>query len=236
MTTKRLFFVFVIVAAVSFASFIPQSFGCSRAFNLDPFLPYTTFLHGDCTEDIGHLSWSGLIMIEIGAVAGIIIIKKFLKLPSKFYLAVIPTVLAGVLLYSVAFYGTADITEFFLPHDYLGNLDHLNYAQQISSKDFEGMLAKRDVKYRAENLFVTFNHDQYTREQYRNHEFVMPYDHCGIVIADDRTNYWYSSVYDDKKILESQIHEENPQTCEEGEKTCFCQVTRLISDRFKFRP
>ena len=236
MATRNLFVVFASVAIVSFASFVPESVGCSRTFNLDPFLPYTTILHGDCTVEIGHLSWSGLIMVQLGAFAGIVAIKRFLKLSRKIYLAVIPMAFGSVLLYSVAFYDTTDLTEFFLPHDYLGNPDYLYHAEQVSSDDFERMLAERNVKYRPENLFVTFNHDQYTREQYRNHEFEMPYEHCGVVIADDRTSYWYSSTYDDKKILESQIYEENPQTCEDKEKTCFCQVTSIINSHFKFRP
>ena len=227
--------VFVLLAA-SIALSVPNAFGCSLAFDVSPFLPYTTYLHGDCTEDIGHLSWTGLFMIMLAVSVVIIVIKKRLGFSRKFYLVMIPAMFACMLLYSVAFYGTADLTEFFLPRDYLGNLDHQHLAQQLASKDFEGMLAQRNVEYNPENLFVNFNHDKYSREQYRNGEFEFPYDYCGIVIPNDRDEYWYSAVYDDKKILESQIYEENPKTCDEQDETCFCQVTSIIRDNFKFRP
>ena len=229
--------VFVLLVASITAFFIPnEAFGCSRAFSIEPFLPYTTYLHGDCTEDIGHLSWTGLIMITLAICAGIIVIKKRLNFSRKFYLIIIPTVFICILVYSVAFYGTADLTEFFLPRDYLGNLDYIYHGQQVASNDFENMLVNHSVKYRSENMFVTFNHDEYTREQYINREFDLPYDYCGIVIADDHTEYWYSALYNDKKILESKFYEENPTTCDKDDETCFCQVTNIVGDNFKFRP
>ena len=227
--------VFALLAA-SVTAFVPDAFGCSLAFDVSPFLPYTTYLHADCTEDIGHLSWTGLIMIMLAVSAGIIVIKKRLEFSRKFYLAIIPALFICMLLYSVIFYGTVDMTEFFLPRDYLGNLEHHSIATQLASKDFEVMLAQRNVKYNPENLFVTFNHDKYSKEQYRNGEFEFPYDYCGIVIPNDRNEYWYSATYDDKEILESQIYEENPKTCDENDEMCFCQVTNIIRDHFKFRP
>lgn len=226
----------LVLLSASITLFVPDIFGCSLAFDVSPFLPYTTYLHSDCTEDIGHLSWTGLFMIMLVVSAAIIVIKKKLKFSRKFYLVIIPALLTCMLLYSVAIYGTVDLTEFFLPRDYLGNLDHNHLGQQLASKDFEEMLAQRNVQYNPENLFVTFNHDKYSREQYRNGEFEFPYDYCGIVIPNDRNEYWYSAVYDDKKILESQIYEENPKTYDEKDETCFCQVTNIIRDNFKFRP
>lgn len=229
--------VFALLVSSITVFFIPSEvFGCSRAFSIDAFLPYTTYLHGDCTEDIGHLSWTGLIMIMLATSVAIIVIKRLLNLSRKFYLVIVPVMFVCMILYSVAFYGTADMTEFFLPRDYLGNLDHNHLAQQLASEDFEEMLAQRNVQYNPENLFVNFNHDKYSREQYRNGEFEFPYDYCGIVIPNDRNEYWYSAVYDDKKILESQIYEENPKTCDAKDETCFCQVTNIIRDNFKFRP
>lgn len=222
--------------SVSITLFVPDAFGCSLAFDVSPFLPYTTYLHGDCTKDIGHLSWTGLIMIMLVVSIVIIVIKKRLKFSRKFYLVIIPSLFVCMLLYSVAFYGTADLTEFFLPRDYMGNLNHQYIGQQLASQDFEGMLAQRNVQYNPENLFVTFNRDEYSREQNRNGEFEFPYDYCGIVIPNGRNEYWYSAVYDDKNILESQIYEENPKTCNEKDEACFCQVTSIIRDNFKFRP
>jgi hypothetical protein len=231
------FLVFVLIAASISAWFIPNdAFGCSRAFSIEPFLPYTTYLHADCTEDIGHLSWTGLIMIILAICAGIIIIKKQLNFSRKFYLLIIPAVFICILMYSIVIYGTADLTEFFLPHDFHGDLDHLHHAQQLVSSDFDGMLAKRGVEFHSENMFVTFNHDEYTREQYRDGEFELPYDYCGIAIADDHTEYWYSATYNDKKILTSTFYEENPVTCDDDDETCFCQATRIQRDHFKFRP
>lgn len=224
--------------AVSVVVFLApdDAYGCSRGFSIDIFLPYTTYLHGDCTEDIGHLSWTGLIMVMLAVCAGIIIAKRRLRFSRRFYLIMIPAVLICILGYSVAFYGTADLTEFFLPRDYLGNLEHHSIAQQIASRDFAGMLEERNVKFRDENMFVTFNHDEYTREQYRNGEFEMPYNYCGIAIDDNHDEYWYSATYNDKQILESEFHEEIPTECGEKDKTCFCQATRIIRDNFKFRP
>jgi len=226
--------VFALLAAGTAA--FPDAFGCSLAFDVSPFLPYTTYLHGDCTEDIGHLSWTGLIMIMLAISAGIIVVKKKLKFSRKFYLIIIPALFVCMLLYSAMFYGTVDLTEFFLPRDYLGNLDHQHLAQQLASKDFAGMLGERNVKFRDENMFVTFNHDEYAREQYRNGEFEMPYDYCGIAIDDNHDEYWYSAIYNDKQILESKFHGDIPTECGEKDKTCFCQVTRIIRDNFKFRP
>ncbi len=232
----RLAILALLVVSITMFLIPDDAYGCSRAFSIDVFLPYTTYLHGDCTEDIGHLSWTGLFMIMLAVFAVIIVIKKLMKLSRKFYLAIIPAIFVCMLLYSMAFYGTADLREFFLPHDYLGNLEHHSVAEQLASKDFEEMLAKRNVKFRGENVFVTFNHDKYTREQYLNGEFDLPYDYCGVAIADNHDEYWYSATYNDKQILESQFHEEIPTACEEKDKTCFCQATQIIRDGFKFRP
>jgi hypothetical protein len=233
----RMFLIFVLSAIVAISFFVPDSvFGCSLAFDLGPFKPYTTNLNANCSEDIGHLSWTGLIIIMLGVFGIIYAVKKFLKLPRKFYLIIIPVIFIGILLYSVAFYGTADLTEFFLPHDYLGNLDHFNTSEQLASNDFDDILAKHNIQYRSENRFVTFNHDKYTREQYLANEFSLPYEYCGIAIADDHTEYWYSAVYDEKKISESKFYEENPKQCDQVDKTCFCQVTNILRDHFKFRP
>lgn len=227
----------ILLAIIITGLFIPDDvFGCSLAFDLSLFKPYTTHLNSDCSEDMGHLSWTGLVIIMLGVFGIIYAVKKFLKMPRKFYLTLIPVTFMGFLLYSVAFYGTTDLTEFFLPHDYLGNLDHLYTAELLATSNFDDMLTERNIQYRPENRFVTFNHDEYTREQYINNEFELPYDYCGIAIADDHTNYWYSATYDDKKILESKFYEENPKTCEDGDKTCFCQVTQIIEDGFQFRP
>ena len=236
---RTLVFILIVlsITASSSSSFVPnEAFGCSLAFDASPFLPYTTYLHGDCTEDIGHLNWTGLIMIMLAVSATVLVIKKLLNLSKRFYLMIIPAVFICILLYSVMIYGTADLTEFFLPRDYLGNLNHDYIARQLAQNDFKEMLTQRNVQYHPDNMFVTFNHDKYSREQYLNGEFEFPYDYCGIVIPNDRNEYWYSAVYDNKKILESQIYEENPKTCDEHDETCFCQVTNIVQDRFKFRP
>ena len=227
----------LIVLAITASFVVPNEvFGCSLAFDTSMFLPYTTYLHGDCTEDIGHLNWTGLVMIMLAVSFVIIAVKKLLQLSRKSYLLIIPAVFACILLYSVIIYETADLTEFFLPRDYLGNLDHGSIAHQLALRDFKEMLAQRNAQYNSENMFVTFNRDEYSREQYRTGDFELPYAYCGIVALDDRTEYWYSAVYDGKRLLDSQIHETNPKTCDRQDETCFCQVTKIIRDNFKFRP
>ena len=87
--------IFFLSAIIIMGFFVPNDvFGCSLAFDLGPFKPYTTHLNADCSEDIGHLSWTGLIIIMLVVFGIIFAMKKFLKLPRKFYLTIIPVVLS----------------------------------------------------------------------------------------------------------------------------------------------
>ena len=231
--------IFILFVSGIAISFVPNdAFGCSVSRSpLEIFSLYNNYYSNTCEKIIGHLSWLGLMLVMLIVCAEIVIIKKWLKFPRKFYLMIIPAILFCMLGYSIAFYETFDLTEFFLPHDKFGNFSDAHYISQLAIHDFTNMLEKHDVKYRSENMNIMFDTYKLSRQQYLNHDYPFPYEYCGIVIADDHTEYWYSASYNDKKITESKFHDDFPQKpCGSNSQTCFCKVTKWEREQFKFRP
>jgi len=231
--------VFILFVSSVIIFFIPnEAFGCVVAPHpLKVFSIYDVNYSSDCTKTIGNLTLLGLMLIMLIVSAEIIIIKNWLKFSRKFYLLIIPAVFFCLLAYSVAFYGSIDLTEFFIAHGIIGDTSSTYYALQLATEDFTNMLEEHNVKYRSENMYVSFDTYKLTQQQYQNRDYPFPYEYCGIAIADDHTEYWYSASYDNKKITESQFHEDFPQKpCGSMSKTCICKVTKQVRDQFKFRP
>lgn len=230
--------VFILFVSSVMIAFIPNdAFGCSMSLPpLRVFSPFTNH-YTNCSVTNVSLSVLGLMLIMLIVSAVIIIIKHWFKFSRKFYLIIIPAVFVCLLAYSVAYYGTLDLTDFLIAHRIIGDTNSTHYARQLASDDFKNMLEKYYVEYREENFYVIFDTNKLTRQQYQNHDYPLPYEYCGIAIADDHTEYWYTATYDNKKLTESQFHLERPHDPDAtNSKTCIHQVTNQKRDQFKFRP
>ncbi len=230
--------IFILFVSSVMIAFIPNdAFGCSMSLPpLRVFSPFTNH-YTNCSVTNVSLSVLGLMLIMLIVSAVIIIIKHWFKFSRKFYLIIIPAVFVCLLAYSVAYYGTLDLTDFLIAHRIIGDTSSTYYAWQLATDDFKNMLANYYVEYRPENLYVIFDNYKLTRQQYLNHDYPLPFEYCGIAIANDHTEYWYSATYNGKKITESEFHLDLPQKpCGSMSQTCICKVTKQDREQFKFRP
>lgn len=202
---------------------IPDSFACSMAFDFSVFSPWNEFLHGDCSVTVGNLSWTGMLYFMIAFIIPIIIIKRKKKLQKAFYLLIPVTIFVVMFLYSVFIYGTADITQFAIPHGIYGGIDYDSLAWSDAQRDFAKMLADRNVSYSEEYFGISVdykNHEYFDNLEYQNK---MPASYCGFVIAENEDEYWYTAIFD-KTITSSELHLENPSDCNSDIKECTCNI------------
>ena len=229
---KIRFLIIFLILGMSFLIYPSSAFACSLAFDINFLMPWNEYLHGDCSTTTGTISWTGMIYIMFAFIIPTIIVKMKKTLSKKLYLLIPVIIFIVILSYSVFIYGTADITQFMIPHGIYGGIAYDELAWFDTERDFKRMLDEKNISYANENFSTNPDYHSNDRD-YDNIEYqiLMPAKYCGFVISKGGDEYWYTATFD-KIITSSELHKENPYDCHDESKECVCGIQERIMKGF----
>ena len=121
--------------------------------------------------------------------------------------------------YSIDKDGKIDLFNIPLPINEKYNfVDYGMLGYLVAEHDLKSKLVERDIVYFEENY--TFQ-EGFTLDSYPPHS-----GYCALVESDKGKDYWYEGGFHRDTLTRSELHDDNPNSCEPNSFSCTCSIVK----------